>query len=1052
MISHDGQHHLRAAAIVLLILLFVCSNSHFSAQAFQLQLRDVGFLRGVENKCALLNHNLIETRQIRSENIGRNEGRIRTRSATKLGSASSAIEEGNREEEQQGSAGKADPKAPQVFATGYSNDPDLHTALQQAVNSALAALPAPDPDAPSDGVGIDLAFVTASSLYNASPATIVPAVLGMASVYGSGIDKLVGCTSGGMISSVVKASDGDGADSAAGVSQRGRDSSGNSEDAAAVRECIPLETEGILGVSVTLALLPDVKVSTFHVLSDDVPDDVGRITSREWNNAVGLTGYAGTDDERAEVPVFLLLPSPGFQSDLGELLHGLSVHHPNASIIGGIASTVSSLSRAQLFRYDAAEPNAQNILGDGLVGVVMNGDIQVETMLAQGAKPVGGIYRVVSGQESTIGAIMLDEEATKEDDDAADALAGEEEEDDSEGEMDAKAMARAAYSKAAIPKPVLAEANYLMKALGDEEQSFMRKTILVGLERGGVVGRTPNELARLAEGEGHRFAVHQVASAGMKDGSVTLPLGSVNVEKGTRFRFFVREGDFARKEVDALWTGYKKSSLASTFDGGEALPSPSACMILSTIDRGSKLFGGKPGLESGKVSEYLPMVPSIFGLKANGVLGKLDGNASGNVDTMVHGSAASYVIFRSKSNRPVYSTRQVESNAAKKSAERREESDDDISELPSRSLAAFDPTNEAAPRDEDGELVLRRREVHSGRAISVSTVEWSVADKMAKPTSALEGAMWDKETEVDRFRERVPLSNLVSQCKLYNLDPSKPKPRDFIGQLKHAAQDGAFVIIPECKRTEPTLGSLRRRYDVAKLVKGLTIAGAPALCVNCDPVVFGGSLEDITTAREAANKAAAEGVSSDYSFDEGIVVPPIIASDLILYPYQLYKLRLAGADAVRLVAAALESKDLLYLTKIAQSLKMQAILSVASEKQITSITSLSPGSISAVVVSNRELEDFSFDETGEKALSLLCSDSLKEFLAVHDVPVFVEGRVGIISREDERGNESAANYIKELKEAGAFGAFVGGGLADRNKDNVNDSWKALIHDTELAAR
>lgn len=311
MIGHAGQH-LRAAAVVLLLLLFVCSNSQFSAQAFQLHLRDVGFPREFDNT-ALLNHNLIETRQIRSENIGRNEGRIRIRSATKLGAASSAKEEENMEEEQQGQGGKADPKAPQVFATGYSNDPDLHTALQQAVNSALAALPPLDPDAPSDGVGIDLAFVTASSLYNASPATIVPAVLGMASVYGRGIDKLVGCTSGGMISSVVKASDGDGADSGADVSLRGRDSSGNSEDAAAVRECIPLETEGILGVSVTLALLPDVKVSTFHVLSDDVPDDVGRVSSREWNNAVGLTGYAGTDDERAEEPVFMLLPSPGFQ-------------------------------------------------------------------------------------------------------------------------------------------------------------------------------------------------------------------------------------------------------------------------------------------------------------------------------------------------------------------------------------------------------------------------------------------------------------------------------------------------------------------------------------------------------------------------------------------------------------------------------------------------------------------------------------------------------------------------------------------------------------------
>jgi hypothetical protein len=51
-------------------------------------------------------------------------------------------------------------------------------------------------------------------------------------------------------------------------------------------------------------------------------------------------------------------------------------------------------------------------------------------------------------------------------------------------------------------------------------------------------------------------------------------------------------------------------------------------------------------------------------------------------------------------------------------------------------------TDEArAPRSSDGELILRRREIHSGRSLTVSTVEWSVAEKKAVPTSALEGWM-----------------------------------------------------------------------------------------------------------------------------------------------------------------------------------------------------------------------------------------------------------------------------------------------------------------------
>lgn len=334
--------------------------------------------------------------------------------------------------------------------------------------------------------------------------------------------------------------------------------------------------------------------------------------------------------------------------------------------------------------------------------------------------------------------------------------------------------------------------------------------------------------------------------------------------------------------------------------------------------------------------------------------------------------------------------------------------------------------DEKAPRSEDGELIIKRREIHSGRALTVSTVEWSVAEKTAKASSTLESFMWDKETEVDRFRERVPLANLVSQCKLSAADPTKPKPRDFIGSLKQKSNE-KFLIIPECKRIEPLIGSLWKRYDVEKLSKQFTVAGAPVMSVNCDAVLFGGTIEDITKARKASTSAAVGSSTAD----EGVVVPPILASDLLLYPYQLYKLRLAGADAVTLVAAALADKDLLYLTKIASSLQLQTLVAVTSEVQLRAVAKLAPGSIHGIIVSNRELEDFSFDMTGEQALSLLRSEALQEVKEKHgkDILVLVDGRVGVIERKGPDGEMSASYYLQELQEAGAAGAIVGGGLA-----------------------
>jgi indole-3-glycerol phosphate synthase len=621
----------------------------------------------------------------------------------------------------------------------------------------------------------------------------------------------------------------------------------------------------------------------------------------------------------------------------------------------------------------------------------------------------------------------------------------------------------AEYAKACIPKPPLAEANFIMKRLSDDDQSFMRKTLLIGLERGGSSGgnivdgqimSNTTELEQLAQGNGHRYIVRQVASAGMKDGSVTFPLGSVNINVDNRCRFYVRDGDFAKKEVEALWMGYNKknemeSSMTEEGEEEQELDNvrgpPTACLILPTLDRGIKLFGGKAGYESGIASKYLPSTTSVFGFFTNGVLGRLDDGTSITTtekamtmdsanDNMLHGSSSQYVVFRSKTRRPLYLPRvtdvlQEESVSHLLAAEdekgavvapRASATDDQID------VSGSEGGGGAAQRSENGELIVRRREIHSGRALSVSTVEWSVAEKMAKPTSVLERYMWEKETQVDRLRERVPLAQLMTNTMASMKDPKTPKPKDWIGSVISAAGDnGKFVIIPECKRIEPVSGSLRKRYDLPKLVKQLTVAGASAISINSDGVLFGGSMDDITLAREASDAA-------------GLVEPglPVLASDLLLYPYQLYKLRLAGADAVTIIVGALEGKDLLYLTKIARTVQLQVVASVTTKVQISMLNMLNAGSIVALVISNRDLETFDFDNSGRQALALLQSEELKTFREKHGdgVPILVEGRVGIVVGDED--GDSATTYIKALKDAGAYGAIIGGGIATIAEDEV----------------
>ncbi|CAJ1947795.1 unnamed protein product [Cylindrotheca closterium] len=930
-------------------------------------------------------------------------------------------------------ASASSPSDPQILASGYSEQMILKDAVQEAITMAITEGLPPIIDGTTQI--IDLAIVSVNSLYDgsASPSEVVPTILSYAKELGYDIQNLVGSYSGGLVSS---------RPNPAAFNNRNNNNSNDADDQEMIRSCLPIEREGVPGVSVTLCILPDVQVQSFHVEGDDVPDDVGRVEPEIWKRAVGLGGfeavpyalpedYSSAEDAEDKDAAFFLLPSPAFQNDLDELLRGLEINYPSSHIFGAIASTVSSLSRARLFRYQASDPDGIQTLADGCLGVALSGDLRIKTMIAQGAKPVGGVYRIVKGAETTIQAIALDESATEllqeEEDDQEEEEEEEEEVDESTmSNEERKAKMAAAYAKARIPKPILAEANFLMKTLSDDDQSFMRRALLVGLERGGSLGRSPSELARLAEGKGHQYTVHQVASAGMKDGSVTLSLGSVDIKPGTRLRFFVRESDFAKKELAALWTGYKRRALGANLAGKPAF-NPTGCFLFPTLDRGSKFFMGKTGYESEAALDFLPTVPCINGFFSNGVIGSLQTDSPQSEPASLYGSASGYALFGSKSGRPVYTPDSAAAAKASTNGDEDDTEEPDVEDWKVTRLISTDKEKKA-PRDENGELILKRREIHSGRAMTVSAVEWSVAERTATPSSVLEGFMWDKENEVDRFRERVPLSNLVSQCKLANIDPAQPKPRDWVGPIMEAAKGGKFVLIPECKRLEPISGSLRKRYDIAKIVTEFCAAGAPAISVNCDAVLFGGSLEDITTAREASSKAALDGASED-----GVVVPPVMASDLLLYPYQLYKMRLAGADAVNMIAGALGGKDMLYLAKISQALNMQALLSVTSIAQIKALDIIPTGGIAGLVVSNRNLEDFSFDMTGQQALKLLQSEELKTFREKQgdEFPVFVEGRVGLI---DAFGEPDA--YLKALQEAGATGAIVAAGVAPDESGEV----------------
>jgi hypothetical protein len=178
------------------------------------------------------------------------------------------------------SSSSSEATAPQVLSSGYSSNDNLSDAIHEATELAIQALPEPQ-----DGSAkIDLAVISVSSLYDGtfSPSLVVPSLLDAASSYGSGVKHIIGSTAGGIVSSL--------------ANTEPFKSEDNNPTA-----CVPVEIEGSLGVSVTLCILPEVTLKTFHVHGDDVPDDYGRVPADTWKRAVGLSGFGESQETEKKV-------------------------------------------------------------------------------------------------------------------------------------------------------------------------------------------------------------------------------------------------------------------------------------------------------------------------------------------------------------------------------------------------------------------------------------------------------------------------------------------------------------------------------------------------------------------------------------------------------------------------------------------------------------------------------------------------------------------------------------------------------------------------------
>jgi len=206
--------------------------------------------------------------------------------------------------------------------------------------------------------------------------------------------------------------------------------------------------------------------------------------------------------------------------------------------------------------------------------------------------------------------------------------------------------------------------------------------------------------------------------------------------------------------------------------------------------------------------------------------------------------------------------------------------------------------------------------------------------------SILDEIFANKRQEVARQKQLEPLKGLQAQTE------HLPPPLDFIEALGGRRRQHP-ALIAEVKCASPSRGLLAPSFDPLSLARIFVENGATAISVLTDERYFKGHLDHLRQIAIEINRSQLAGRQV-----------PLLRKDFIFDPYQVYEARLAGADAILLIVAALEPATLLDLHALALQLGMAPLVEIHDRAELDVALDCGPLLLG---INNRNLKDFTVD-------------------------------------------------------------------------------------------
>lgn len=240
--------------------------------------------------------------------------------------------------------------------------------------------------------------------------------------------------------------------------------------------------------------------------------------------------------------------------------------------------------------------------------------------------------------------------------------------------------------------------------------------------------------------------------------------------------------------------------------------------------------------------------------------------------------------------------------------------------------------------------------------------------------SILEVILEETAVELERRMRAMPLSRLEKALVACE------EVRDFKAALK--GEGPLPMVIAEVKKASPSKGVLREEFYPVEIASAYEAGGASALSVLTNERHFQGRLEYVSIIRR-------------------YVQLPILRKEFIVDPYQVTESRVAGADAVLLIAAVLDDASLEECLGTAESVGLRALVEVHTQRELQRALTLG---VDLIGINNRDLKTFNVDLGTTLEL-------------IRGVPegVTVVSESGIRTRED----------LLRLREAGVDAVLIG---------------------------